>query len=103
MVLQTVSHVGTQEPGKVTKCLHSVSQARDSHNHSKIDENEQLDLKVPAGCPCGSLDHQKVTQDTKMESRGLQNHSLRLKSESLQQSTRQQLPVDKGPAAGTKP
>ena len=58
MDLETVSHFGTQNHGKVTTCAQSMSQETPKMQ-PKIDTNEQLDLKVPVGCPCGSLDHQK--------------------------------------------
>ena len=58
MNLETVSNFATQNHGKVTKCPQRGSQETPIM-HSKIDKNEQLDLKVPIGCPCGPLDHQK--------------------------------------------
>ena len=57
MDLETDSHFGSQNDGKVKKCVQSRSQET-PQMHPKIDKNEQLDLKVPVGCPCGPLDHQ---------------------------------------------
>ena len=75
MDLETDSHFGTQNHEKVTKCDQSGSQETPKM-HPEIDKNQQLDLKVPVACPCGPLDTKKVTEDTKMEPRGLQNNSF---------------------------
>ena len=57
MDLETVSHLGTQNHGKVTKCAQGRVQETPKMQ-PKIDKNEQLDLKVPVGCPPGLQDHQ---------------------------------------------
>ena len=70
----------------------------------KIDKNGDLGLKVSIGCPCGPLDHQSGHP-------GCQKWRLRVfkmtvwgvKSDPFQQATSQQLPADRGPAAGAKP
>ena len=90
MDLETVSHFGTHNHGKVTKCAQSGFQET-PQMHPKIDKNGQLDLKVSVGCPCGPLDHQKVTQATKMEPQRLQITVLAIKSEPFQQATIQQV------------
>ena len=55
------------------------------------------------GVPVDPCITKMVTQGTKMESRGLPNTSLAYKSDPFQQATSQQLPPDRGPAAGEKP
>ena len=68
---------------------------------SKIYKNEQLALKVPVACPCGSLDHQNGHSGHQNgASRSPKLDFLDIESDPFQQSTCQQLPVEKGPAAG---
>ena len=96
MDLETVSHLGTQNHKNITNmCPKWVP--GDSQNDPKIDKNGHLDLKVPVGCPHGPLDHQNghpgypkwTLKVSKMTVFGT-------KSDPFQQSTCQQLPVDRG-------
>ena len=75
MDLETVSHFGTQKHEKVTKCDQSGSQETPKM-HPKIDKINNWTSRCLLGVPVDPWITKKVTQDTKMKPRGLQNNSF---------------------------
>ena len=80
---------------KSQTCVQSRSQETPKMN-PKINKNGHLDLKVPVGCPCGSLDRQNGPQGLQIgSSRSPKTTVLHTKGDPFQQSTSQQFPAAK--------
>jgi len=99
MDLDTVSHFATQNHRKSQNCAQSESEEA-PQIHSKIIKNGHPDLTVSIGCPPGPQDHQNGVPGTPKGASRSPKSVLGGKNDPFQQSTCQQLPVDKGPAAG---
>ena len=101
MDLETVSHFGTQNHRKNTKRYQSGSQEAPRMG-PKINKNVQLNLQVPAGRPCGPLDHQNGHS-------GHQHGTSRSPKQQFGINIFKSHPViscllvERGPAAGAKP